>query len=252
MVKQGVSNAPYDKTRRGVIKAVDTDTQTYTVSIDGVLYHNVKPLSGSSVRAGDVVNVIYPTNNPSQMMIYGVTDMTQSEISDFINSISQNGRAICPYDVGDIYETANSANPSTKWENTTWSLMSSEYDYVVEEGTDGMWTYRKWYSGIAECWGNKSFPSATFASGAVKSIGVDYPSNLFITGKPSAHVSGYIAGGADAGISYVNSTLLSLDAYIKNVGSSSATNIYAGSYYAIGQWKEYAVPITTYKWRRLS
>lgn len=25
-------------------------------------------------------------------------------------------------------------------------------DYVVEQGTDGIWTYRKWASGIAECW----------------------------------------------------------------------------------------------------
>lgn len=26
-------------------------------------------------------------------------------------------------------------------------------DYIVEEGTNGIWTYRKWDSGIAECWG---------------------------------------------------------------------------------------------------
>lgn len=26
-------------------------------------------------------------------------------------------------------------------------------DYIVEEGTSGIWTYRKWASGIAECWG---------------------------------------------------------------------------------------------------
>lgn len=26
-------------------------------------------------------------------------------------------------------------------------------DYIVEQGTSGMWTYRKWNSGIAECWG---------------------------------------------------------------------------------------------------
>lgn len=26
-------------------------------------------------------------------------------------------------------------------------------DYVVEQGASGMWTYRKWNSGIAECWG---------------------------------------------------------------------------------------------------
>lgn len=26
-------------------------------------------------------------------------------------------------------------------------------DYVVEQGTSGIWTYRKWKSGVAECYG---------------------------------------------------------------------------------------------------
>ena len=26
-------------------------------------------------------------------------------------------------------------------------------DYIIEQGTSGIWTYRKWASGIAECWG---------------------------------------------------------------------------------------------------
>ena len=30
-------------------------------------------------------------------------------------------------------------------------------DYVVEQGTSGIWTYRKWSSGIAECWGAQSY-----------------------------------------------------------------------------------------------
>ena len=29
-------------------------------------------------------------------------------------------------------------------------------DYVVEQGTSGIWTYRKWNSGVAECWGHYS------------------------------------------------------------------------------------------------
>lgn len=29
-------------------------------------------------------------------------------------------------------------------------------DFVVAKGTSGIWTYRKWNSGIAECWGRKS------------------------------------------------------------------------------------------------
>ena len=28
-------------------------------------------------------------------------------------------------------------------------------DFIVESGTSGIWTYRKWASGIAECWGQK-------------------------------------------------------------------------------------------------
>lgn len=54
-------------------------------------------------------------------------------------------------------------------------------DYIVEQGTDGAWTYRKWASGIAECWGTvtetlsitggwgswyiESFPKKPFPSG---------------------------------------------------------------------------------------
>ena len=30
------------------------------------------------------------------------------------------------------------------------------YDFVIEQGTSGIWSYRKWYSGLAECWGRYS------------------------------------------------------------------------------------------------
>lgn len=33
------------------------------------------------------------------------------------------------------------------------SIADAKADYIVEQGTDGIWTYRKWNSGIAECWG---------------------------------------------------------------------------------------------------
>lgn len=37
--------------------------------------------------------------------------------------------------------------------NGRLEAISVPVDYIVEEGTDGIWTYRKWNSGIAECWG---------------------------------------------------------------------------------------------------
>ena len=34
-------------------------------------------------------------------------------------------------------------------------------DYIVEQGTSGIWTYRKWNSGIAECWGRITISGLT-------------------------------------------------------------------------------------------
>ena len=34
-------------------------------------------------------------------------------------------------------------------------------DFVVEQGTSGIWTYRKWASGIAECWGTSDIVTIT-------------------------------------------------------------------------------------------
>lgn len=31
-------------------------------------------------------------------------------------------------------------------------------DFIIESGTSGIWAWRKWYSGVAECWGASAFP----------------------------------------------------------------------------------------------
>lgn len=48
-------------------------------------------------------------------------------------------------------------------------------DYIVEQGTDGIWTYQKWNSGIAECWGTASFIINSFNSAG--GIYYTYPSS---------------------------------------------------------------------------
>lgn len=75
-------------------------------------------------------------------------------------------------------------------------------DYVVEQGTDGIWTYRKWVSGIAECWGSKAltlshyytvsgfygyytaieFPSGFFVSPPIITYAARIDNNLALTG----------------------------------------------------------------------
>lgn len=40
------------------------------------------------------------------------------------------------------------------------AIQSIESDFVIETGTSGIWTYRKWNSGVAECWGIYTMTSA--------------------------------------------------------------------------------------------
>lgn len=47
-------------------------------------------------------------------------------------------------------------------------LEALSVDYIVEEGTSGIWTYRKWASGKAECWGATTIrATSNTASGQV-------------------------------------------------------------------------------------
>ena len=61
-------------------------------------------------------------------------------------------------------------------------------DFVVEQGTSGIWTYRKWYSGIAECWGigttsvlcKNNSGSGWFTD----DMAIDLPAGLFVENGP--------------------------------------------------------------------
>ena len=55
-------------------------------------------------------------------------------------------------------------------------------DYVIAQGTSGIWTYRKWKSGIAECWGRKSVSTAIgsawgnlYTSGSLSALNITFP-----------------------------------------------------------------------------
>jgi hypothetical protein len=59
---------------------------------------------------------------------------------------------------------------------TSWrTILDTENiaDYVVENGSTGIWDYRKWNSGYAECWGNLSITPTT--GNATNSTTVNLP-----------------------------------------------------------------------------
>ena len=110
-------------------------------------------------------------------------------------------------------------------------------DYVVEQGTSGDWKYRKWSSGIAECFGYISLGSISVsaagnlyrgtASVSLPAIFNDTPSNVHITnGDPLVHIISINGRATDAN---------TVSAYVWKATSSAAT--VQASFHVIGTWE---------------
>lgn len=118
-------------------------------------------------------------------------------------------------------------------------------DYIVEEGTSSGWQYRKWNSGVAECWRDLSVSGKACSTAvgswyrtAPLSVGA-YPftftaaPNLQMQFETFAGTGGLVWSTGTAG-----STPKTRPANIYIIRMASATSI-TGTvhYYAIGQWK---------------
>ena len=66
-------------------------------------------------------------------------------------------------------------------------------DFIVEQGTSGVWTYRKWNSGFAECWGYHTISGVNISTawgGWYASPAIVFPSFPFtFVGAPDVHIS---------------------------------------------------------------
>lgn len=125
-------------------------------------------------------------------------------------------------------EPSDYVNPQTI--NDNFNILDKlGIDYITEQGTSGVWTYRKWKSGIAECWGRTEFP-ATTASGQLPS-GVNFP--FMFASKPTVAMSAGVQDRSDGYISYVNAYEGGIDCYVqKNETENHTRWVYC---YAIGK-----------------
>ena len=110
-------------------------------------------------------------------------------------------------------------------------------DYIVEQGTSGDWIYRKWNSGIAECFGYISLGSISVSavgnvyrgntSVPLPAIFNDIPSNVHITnGNPLSSVISINGRATDAN---------TISVYVWK-SSKGAVDVNA-SFHVIGTWK---------------
>lgn len=142
-------------------------------------------------------------------------DMTTQELDDFVSELNVSG-------------------------NTGTAV-----DLVVEQGTSGIWTYRKWSSGIAECWGSVSTETsfAVWVSpiyyGSTYCPRQAFPSGLFID-TPIEHVivnsgNGDIWLGTEA--SNRPTSTHTGRYYAVRAGNLTATATFLTQFYDIGRWK---------------
>lgn len=115
-------------------------------------------------------------------------------------------------------------------------------DYIVEQGVSGNWVYRKWNSGIAECWGiiktGTYTNTNTWGSGKYMNLGsVSFPSSFFIA-KPTIITFVEKPGGSGMPFfSLLNVAANTFDGYIFDPNTSSTGYSYSLHAHALGRWK---------------
>ena len=132
-------------------------------------------------------------------------------------------------------------------EHTIVFITDETADYVVEEGTSGIWTYRKWNSGVSECWcitTPTSIAASTWAAwgniyeAKITDV-INYPTNLF-TSFPTVMASA--TPRSTAGVMGIETSATG-DAshtpyfYALRPNKPTATMTVSASIHAIGTWK---------------
>lgn len=111
------------------------------------------------------------------------------------------------------------------------SVAAVQMDYVVEQGTQDYWTYRKWNSGIAECWGT-SYTTASLGSRNAKQG--SFPTGLFTAG-PVLNANCLLIATTSAQVNYTETSSTGWTVYVYGDGSGSVDCHL--DLQAIGRWK---------------
>ena len=144
------------------------------------------------------------------------------------------GTAITDSEIDDLWGVISGPGATTK-------------DYIVEEGTSGIWTYRKWASGIAECWQTANDAVAFNGSGQKFGSGFykeyenwEYPSGLFMSA-PTINATVTRSGGL-CFIQVVSNNKTGMGWRIANLSQDGSVTTYF-NFYIKGFWKTFTPPI---------
>ena len=126
------------------------------------------------IEAGGYIESLKEKNNGEKFSFWVGTEEEYSQDTN-------DGENIIP---NCLYLTTNSEDRN---------LLDNTVDFVIEQGFDANWSYRKWNSGVAECWGKKDNKvySITTSHGwgyVSETESFDFPQGLF-AGYPAVVMS---------------------------------------------------------------
>lgn len=114
---------------------------------------------------------------------------------------------------------------------------SVSHDYIVEQGTSGIWFYRKWNSGLAEFWGGKELSG----TGSVTAPAINFPfrlTNLLYKSASAIYSSGqkgvFIMSGTGASISLIDTGVYVIK---QDITDNNTTTVAFIQYNVKGLWK---------------
>lgn len=165
----------------------------------------------------DTINVVFPDYNATGQ--FKIVKTVWDVLADRYESM----------ELGDLSVTLAEALGISSESSRT----SDMTDFVVAQGTSGIWTYRKWSSGIAECWG---YTSKSVAANTVDtSVYVNFP--FTFTATPNITV-GVLAGGADLYRGHVESSSTNAtQARLVLINKYTSAVVVGMNMHALGRWK---------------
>lgn len=117
--------------------------------------------------------------------------------------------------------------------------LAQKVDYIVEEGTETIWTYRKWNSGIVECWGKTVSTSKAvttkYGNGwYAPQDTIGFPVGLF-NSINTAQATLIDPSGAGSWFDVKTISANALTGYVYSIISN--TSSFQIAIYAVGTWK---------------
>lgn len=119
-----------------------------------------------------------------------------------VNTNAEGIRTIAEKTQNDLAETNDILEDTKQTANSNKGRLDLQADYIVEQGTSGIWTYRKWNSGIVELFGKKDVTFEKDTGNSVTSHGF-YASGLQTVTLPF-RVRGTLTGMARKGCWVIN------------------------------------------------